>query len=153
LSYSAVVRAFLHTDGGARGNPGPAGIGVLLRDEDGVVIEEVARAIGETTNNVAEYEALIAGLKLAAERGISEVDVYLDSELVVSQLEGRWKIKNDRLRSLAVAARALMGRFERVTVNHVPRGQNAHADRLANLGMDEAQVHRASDGPIGQQSF
>jgi ribonuclease HI len=147
------VRAFLHADGGARGNPGPAGIGVLLRDEEGVVIAEVARGIGETTNNVAEYGALIAGLELAIEHGVTELDVYMDSELVVSQLEGRWKIKNDRLRSLAVTARSLMGRFERVTIHQVPREQNAHADRLANLGMDEAQVLSARGGMPRQQSF
>ena len=147
------MRAFLHADGGARGNPGPAGIGVLLRDEEGVVVAEIARGIGETTNNVAEYEALIAGLELAMEHGVTDLDIYLDSELVVSQLEGKWKIKNDRLRSLAVTARSLMSRFERATINHVPREKNAHADRLANLGMDEAQVLSARDGPLGQQSL
>jgi ribonuclease HI len=147
------VRAVLHTDGGARGNPGPAGVGVLLRDESGIVVAEIARGIGETTNNVAEYEALIAGLELALDHGVTEVDIYLDSELVAAQLEGRWKIRNDRLRSLAVTARALMGRFRRATINHVPREQNAHADRLANLGMDEAQVLGARDGSFGQQSF
>jgi ribonuclease HI len=134
------VRAILNTDGGARGNPGPAGIGVVLRDANGNVIEEVARGIGESTNNVAEYEAVIAGLELAREHGVTDVEILLDSELVASQLEGRWKIKNDRLRALAVRARALMNQFDSVTISHVRRAQNTRADRLANVGMDESMV-------------
>ena len=130
----------LHTDGGARGNPGPAGIGVVLRDPDGNVIAEQARAIGETTNNIAEYTALIDGLTLALDKGVTEVEVHLDSQLVVSQVNGEWKIKNDRLRSLAVRARALMGRFESARLSHVRREENAGADRLANMAMDEMEV-------------
>ena len=130
----------LHTDGGARGNPGPAGIGVVLRDPDGNVIAEQARAIGETTNNIAEYTALIDGLTLALDKGVTEIDVHLDSQLVVSQVNGEWKIKNDRLRSMAVRARALMGRFESARLSHVRREENAGADRLANMAMDEMEV-------------
>ncbi len=138
--------AVLHTDGGARGNPGPAGIGVVLADPSGGVIAELAEGIGETTNNVAEYRALIAGFELALERGVTDLEVFLDSELVVAQMQGRWKIKNDRLRTLAVRARSLMRRFDSVTLAHVRRSENARADGLANEAMDEiAAADRASD--------
>jgi ribonuclease HI len=146
------VKGILNTDGGARGNPGPAGIGVVLKDEDGIVVDEIAQPLGPTTNNVAEYEALIAGLKLALDHGVTELEIYVDSELVVSQLEGRWKIKNERLRGLAVTARALLGRFEVATIKHVRRSQNTHADRLANRAMDEAEVAGGGDDP-GQGSL
>jgi ribonuclease HI len=146
------VKGILNTDGGARGNPGPAGIGVVLKDEDGIVLDEIAQPLGQTTNNVAEYEALIAGLKLALNHGVTELEIYVDSELVVSQLEGKWKIKNERLRGLAVTARALLGRFEVATIGHVRRSQNTHADRLANRAMDEAAVETGGDEP-GQGSL
>jgi ribonuclease HI len=144
------MKAILYTDGGARGNPGPAGIGVVLRGESDDVIDEFGRGIGIATNNVAEYEAVIAGLGRALERGVTNVELRIDSELVASQLEGRWKIKNDRLRALAVTARSLMNRFDSVTVAYVPREQNADADRLANIGMDESMV--AGDDQIGGQT-
>lgn len=146
------MKVVLHTDGGARGNPGPAGIGVVLEDDKGEVIAEIARGIGHTTNNVAEYEALIAGLELALEHGASEIEIFVDSELVASQVMGEWKIKNDRLRALAVKARALMGKFERATIDNVPRAQNAGADRLANQGMDAAALDLEQDRE-SKQSF
>lgn len=146
--------AKLHADGGARGNPGPAGIGVVLKDDSDAVIGEIARGIGEATNNVAEYSALIAGLELALEHGITDLDVYMDSELVVSQLKGEWKIKNDRLRVLAVRARSLLNRFEQASIQHVPREMNSDADRLANQGMDLAllDIDAERESP-GQQRF
>lgn len=143
------MRGFLHADGGARGNPGPAGIGVVLRDEDGNVIGEIARGIGRATNNVAEYTALIEGLELALEKGITDVGVYMDSKLVVSQMSGEWKIKNDQLRRLAVKAQSLLRRFERKTLKHVPRERNAAADRLANQGMDAAALDAELDAEAG----
>ena len=139
--------ASLHTDGGARGNPGPAGIGVVLADEQGEVIADIAQGLGATTNNVAEYRALIAGLELALERGISELDVYLDSKLVVSQVLGEWKIKDERLRALAAKAQILMGKFDAITIQHVRREQNAAADALANQGMDAALLDVEDGGP------
>lgn len=144
------MKARLHTDGGARGNPGPAGIGAVLYDEAGEVIGEIAEGIGATTNNVAEYRALIGGLELAAEKGVTEIEVFLDSQLVVSQVKGEWKIKNDSLRSLAVKARSLLSRFDRSSISYVPREENADADRLANQGMDEAALN---DADLGQTSF
>lgn len=146
--------ASLYADGGARGNPGPAGIGVVLTDDSGAAVGEIARSIGEATNNVAEYSALIAGLELALESGITELDVYMDSELVVSQMKGEWKIKNDRLRALAVKARSLLDRFEKKSIQHVPREMNSDADKLANQGMDLAMldIDAERESP-GQQSF
>jgi ribonuclease HI len=141
------MRAVLNTDGGARGNPGPAGIGVVLRDADGVVLAELRRPIGVTTNNVAEYTALIAGLELALEHGVNEIEIVVDSELVAAQVRGEWKIRNDRLRALAARARALIERFDGASIGNVPRGQNAHADRLANLAMDEEEARGPAASP------
>ena len=139
------MKVTLHADGGARGNPGPAGIGVVLRDERGDVVGEIARGIGIATNNVAEYTALIEGLKLAREQGATHVDVHMDSELVVAQVKGKWKIKSDSLRPLAVEARRLLERFESFEVTHVPRGHNADADKLANQGMNAAALDSEPD--------
>ena len=145
-------RARLHADGGARGNPGPAGIGVVLTDERGEVIGEVAQGIGQETNNVAEYGAVIRGLELALDAGVTDLDVSMDSELVVNQVQGMWKIKNDRLRGLAVNAQKLMNRFASVTIRHVPREQNAGADRLANQGMDAAALDVEQDSESPEQA-
>jgi ribonuclease HI len=148
------MRATLHTDGGARGNPGPAGIGVVLKDESGEVIGEIAQGIGDATNNIAEYSAVIAGLELALTKGVTDVEVFMDSQLVVSQLKGEWKIKNDRLRHLAVKARSLLGRFDSHRLTHVRRELNADADKLANQGMDAAMLDaEAETESPGQQSF
>lgn len=132
------VKATLHTDGGARGNPGPAGIGAVLYDDEGGEIAHVSQSLDPTTNNVAEYKALIAGLEMALERGVTEIDVKCDSQLVVSQVSGDWKIKNDRLRSLAAKAERLLYKFARHSLTHVPRESNARADELANDAMDAA---------------
>ncbi len=132
-----VSRLVVEADGGARGNPGPAGYGAVVRDaESGEVLVERSGGLGVTTNNVAEYQGVIAGLRAAAELGGTEVDVRLDSKLVVEQLSGRWKIKQPHLRPLAAEATELLGRFRRSTLRWVPRAANAHADRLANAAMD-----------------
>jgi ribonuclease HI len=141
------MKAVLYTDGGARGNPGPAGIGVVLEDAEGRVVLEHAEDIGHTTNNVAEYRALIRGLEFAHEKGCTDVEVRVDSQLVAMQVQGRWKIKTDRLRSLAATAQALLGRFESASIRHIPRLENRRADRLANEAMD-----RATDDPSGAPS-
>lgn len=134
------MKAILRADGGARGNPGPAGIGVVIEDLDGNVVGEIARGIGVATNNVAEYTALIEGLKLAQEKGVTEIDVRMDSKLVVNQVRGEWKIKNDALRRLAARAESLLRRFDRKSLTYVPRAENAAADKLANQGMDAAAL-------------
>jgi ribonuclease HI len=132
------VKATLHTDGGARGNPGPAGIGAVLYDENGSEIGFVSQGLEPTTNNVAEYKALIAGLEMALEAGVTDLDVKCDSQLVVSQVTGEWKIKSDQLRSLAAKAERLINKFERWSLTHVRRESNARADKLANEAMDAA---------------
>ena len=149
------MKARLHTDGGARGNPGPAGIGVVLTTPDGEVIGELAQGIGHATNNVAEYKALIAGLELALAHSVTDLEAFLDSDLVVSQMNGDWKIKNDALRRLAIEARRLLNRFEKATLTHVRRELNADADKLANQGMDNAALDAELDAetPPQQGSF
>lgn len=130
--------AVLYTDGAARGNPGPAGAGALLLDPDGEVIAELWRPLGRATNNVAEYEALILGLEEAKARGITAIDVRMDSMLVVRQMQGLWRIKHPGLRPLAVRAGALLTSFPERRIGHVPREDNARADELANRAIDEA---------------
>ncbi|GAA1245751.1 bifunctional RNase H/acid phosphatase [Prauserella halophila] len=133
MSGHVVVEA----DGGSRGNPGPAGYGAVVKDADtGEVLAERAVGIGTATNNVAEYSGLVAGLEAAAAAGASTVDVKMDSKLVVEQMCGRWKIKNAALQPLALEARDLAGRFDRVRYEWIPRAKNSHADRLANEAMD-----------------
>ncbi|WP_177242750.1 bifunctional RNase H/acid phosphatase [Amycolatopsis marina] len=130
-------RVIVEADGGSRGNPGPAGYGAVVKDaETGEVLAERSEGLGIATNNVAEYQGLIAGLEAAAELGASTVDAMLDSKLVVEQLSGRWKIKNAALQPLAQRARELMAGFDRVRFEWIPRARNAHADRLANEAMD-----------------
>ena len=125
------------TDGGARGNPGPAGYGAVVTAPGGQVLAEVAEGIGWATNNVAEYRGVIAGLRRARELGARRVRVRADSLLVVNQQKGRWKVKNAALRPLAEEAARLARGFERVVWEHVPRERNRRADALANRAMDD----------------
>lgn len=130
------VKLVVHVDGGARGNPGPAAIGVVVSDESGAVIDELAERIGATTNNVAEYRALIAGVRRAAELGASELDLVNDSELVARQLKGIYKVKHPAMKPLYEEAKAALARFERCQIRTVPRAQNARADELVNEALD-----------------
>lgn len=132
------MRATLFADGAARGNPGPAGSGALLLDEDGKVLAELSLALGDATNNVAEYRALILGLEEARRRGIDRIDVRMDSQLVVRQMQGLYKIKHPGLRPLALRAGALLAGFAERTIEHIPREENSRADRLANRAIDGA---------------
>jgi ribonuclease HI len=130
-------RVVIEADGGSRGNPGPAGYGAVVKDAaTGEVLAERKAGLGHTTNNVAEYSGLIAGLEAAKEIGASMVDVRMDSKLVVEQMSGRWKIKNLPLQSLAARAKQLTIDFGAVKFEWVPRENNKHADRLANEAMD-----------------
>ncbi len=132
-------RVIVEADGGSRGNPGPAGYGAVVRDADtGEVLAERAAALGTTTNNVAEYQGLLAGLRAAAELNPSAVEARLDSKLVVEQMAGRWKVKHPALQPLAGEAAALVRALRNVRFTWVPRAQNGHADRLANEAMDAA---------------
>jgi probable phosphoglycerate mutase len=133
------LRVVVEADGGSRGNPGPAGYGaVVLEEATGEVLLERYASLGSTTNNVAEYQGLIAGLRAAAELGATRVDVRMDSKLVVEQMSGRWQIKNPGLRPLAAEAAKLVAGFTAVTFDWIPRERNKLADALANRAMDEA---------------
>jgi ribonuclease HI len=130
------VKARLFTDGGARGNPGPAAFAYVLEAEDGTVLAAHGEAIGVATNNVAEYRALVEGLRKAVEVGTDELDVVSDSELLVHQMRGEWKIKKDTLRSLWVEAQDFAGRIGKVRYTAVRREHNELADRLVNEALD-----------------
>ncbi|WP_039823537.1 bifunctional RNase H/acid phosphatase [Nocardia testacea] len=144
----SVREVIVEADGGSRGNPGPAGYGAVVFDADRVgVLAERRGALGVTTNNVAEYRGLIAGLEAAAELGARVVAVRMDSKLVVEQMSGRWKVKHAALIPLADRARRLAADFDQVSYRWIPRAENSHADRLANEAMDDGklveQVHAA----------
>ena len=132
------MRAKLSTDGGARGNPGPAAFGYVLEDDDGSVLEAHGEAIGIATNNVAEYSALVAGLRKAIEVGVDSLEVVSDSELLVKQMRGEYRVKNEALRALSVQASRLGRELGRVEYTHVKRAHNELADRLVNEALDAA---------------
>lgn len=133
------MKARLYTDGGARGNPGPAAAAYVLEAEDGTVLDARGETIGVATNNVAEYRALVAGLRKALELGLNEVEVVSDSELLVKQMNGEYRVKNAALIELSLDAAHLAGQIGRVRYRAVRRAENELADRLVNEALDEAQ--------------
>ena len=130
------MRLVLHVDGGARGNPGPAAVGVVISEPEGAVLDELAETIGVATNNVAEYRAVLRGLERARALGATEVEIVNDSELVARQLTGAYKVKHPALKPLHAAATAALSGFDRWSVRSVPRAQNARADELVNQALD-----------------
>ena len=130
------MKVIIHADGASRGNPGPAAIGAVIRDEQGTLITTISRRIGRTTNNQAEYRAIIAALEEAARLGARLADISLDSELVVKQIKGEYRVKKTTLKPLYQQVSQLLGSLEGFTINHVPRQQNKEADRLANRALD-----------------
>jgi ribonuclease H / adenosylcobalamin/alpha-ribazole phosphatase len=132
------MKARLSTDGGSRGNPGPAAYGYVLETDDGTVLDARGETIGVATNNVAEYRGLLAGLESALERGVDELEVVSDSELLVKQMRGEYKVKNETLRELVAQARALAGRLGAVSYTAVRREHNDLADALVNEALDSA---------------
>jgi ribonuclease H / adenosylcobalamin/alpha-ribazole phosphatase len=130
------VKARLSTDGGARGNPGPAAYGYVLETEDGTILDARGQRIGHATNNVAEYRALIAGLEAALSHGVTELDVVSDSELLVKQMRGEYKVKNAALKTLSTQAAALGRGLDSVSYTAVRREHNELADRLVNEALD-----------------
>ena len=130
------MRYVVYTDGAARGNPGPAAIGIVIQDDSGHTVYESSRTLGVHTNNEAEYMAIIAALQYLREIRAKEADFYLDSELVVRQLNGRYKVKEPRLQSLHGQATMLLNAVPSHTIRHVPRKENARADALANEALD-----------------
>jgi ribonuclease HI len=131
-------KVIIHADGLSRGNPGTAAIGATVKDEKGQLLAAVSQGIGRATNNQAEYRALLAALREAVRLGAGEASIYMDSELVVRQISGRYRVKNAALQILHNEARGLLGRLERFTISHVPRRRNAEADKLANQALDGA---------------
>jgi ribonuclease HI len=133
-----VICAYI--DGGARGNPGPAGYGVRIEDADGNLVEELYGGLGVATNNVAEYNGLLAALKWAVDHAHRELHIRADSELLVRQMRGEYKVNQPALQSLVARARVLVGQLDDVQFEHVRREHNKEADRLSNLGMDQAEA-------------
>ena len=123
-------------DGGARSNPGPAGYGVYIVDDQGAVLAELHGSLGNTTNNIAEYNGLIAALKWAVERELNAITIKGDSLLIIEQMRGNYKVKNEGLKPLHMQARMLVMQIGNVIFEHVPREKNKEADRLSNVGMD-----------------
>lgn len=130
----------IRIDGAARGNPGPAGVGGVIEDEKGQMLKEISEYVGETTNNVAEYLSLIAALKEAADYRAESLVVYSDSELLVRQINGEYKIKNEGLKPLVFEAIVLLNAYRDVSVNYVPREENKQADKLANQAIDDYEA-------------
>jgi ribonuclease HI len=131
-----VAKLTVNVDGGARGNPGPAAIGAIVRDGEGEVLEERGERIGRATNNVAEYRALLLGIKLAAALGASELELVGDSELIVRQVEGKYKVKDATMKELHSEVGVALRPFDSWSIRHVRRENNADADRLVNQALD-----------------
>ena len=132
------MRFTVHVDGGARGNPGPAAIAAVVSDDDGVIVHEAARAIGRATNNVAEYRALLLGIEAAREIGGTDLDLVGDSELIVKQVQGAYKVKNADLKPLHAEVHAALSQLDNWSIRHVRRELNKEADRLVNEALDAA---------------
>jgi ribonuclease HI len=129
-------KLIIYTDGGSRGNPGPAGLGAIIYDENKKVVAEISDFLGTTTNNQAEYRAILAAIKKAVSLGAPEAEFYLDSELAVKQLNREYKVKNKDLAPLFLTVYNLSLNFKKISYFHIPREQNQAADRLANAAMD-----------------
>lgn len=136
------MKLIVHTDGAARGNPGPAGIGIVIRAEDGTTLAELGEYIGEATNNVAEYRALMRALEEARRLGADSVEILADSELLVRQVSGEYRVRHPNLVPLYAAVMEQLRGFSSFSIAHVPRKENARADALANWALDEAENER-----------
>jgi ribonuclease HI len=139
-----VKKLVIYTDGASRGNPGPAAIGAVIQDESGRTVDTISQCLGETTNNQAEYRAVIAGLERALALGATHVELRSDSELVVRQLCNQYKVKNEALKPLFRKVAALRENFSDLTVNYIPREKNREADKLANMALDRRPPAQAS---------
>ena len=131
-----IKRVVVFTDGASRGNPGPAAIGAIIKDEQGKLIASISQPIGRATNNQAEYRAIIAAMEEAVRLGVEQVDMRSDSELVVEQINGRYRVKNVALRPLYLKAKQLQSQFKGFTITHIPRLQNKEADMLAGNALE-----------------
>ena len=140
-------KVIIFSDGASKGNPGDAGIGVVISSEDGTVLREIAEYIGKTTNNVAEYSALIRGISEALDMNATSVEISTDSELLARQLTGVYKVKSDNLKPLFNEAVTLLRCFKNVSISHVLRGFNKRADELANEGVKKHKINIANTKP------
>ena len=131
----AIRKAVIHSDGVSRNNPGPAAIGATIKDEQGRLLATISRSIGRATNNQAEYRAVIAALEKAIKLGARQIELNLDSELIVRQVTGRYRVKNEALKPLFGRVKKLLSSLEGFSIRHVPRRQNQEADRLANSAL------------------
>jgi ribonuclease HI len=146
-------RLVIYADGAARGNPGPAGIGVVIEDERGRVLKELSQFVGRKTNNQAEYIALIQGLETAAEYQADAIQIRLDSELLVRQLRGEYKVKSPLLKPLKNQAQRLLARYKVVGIEHIERQYNRAADRLANRAIDAAPLDELTESTKGNHQL
>jgi len=146
-------RLVIYADGAARGNPGPAGIGVVIEDERGRVLKELSQFVGHKTNNQAEYMALIQGLEAAAEYQADAIQIRLDSELLVHQLKGEYKVKSPLLKPLRNKAQELLARYKVVGIEHIERQYNRAADRLANRAIDTAPADELTESTKGNHQL
>ncbi len=137
-----MTKAIVHVDGGARGNPGPAAAACVISTPAGEILDEHAELLGAVTNNVAEYRALLLGLRRARELGVTDVEVVNDSELIAKQVNGQYKVKHAAMRPLHLDAMAALREFEHWRVRTVPRAQNSEADALVNAALDQAPDNR-----------
>ena len=128
-------KAIIYVDGASRGNPGPSAIGATIKDEQGKLIARISQGIGRTTNNQAEYRAIITALEKAIRLGARQIELNADSELAVRQIKGRYRVKNSALKPLHQQVRQLQNQLESFTINHIPRQQNQEADELANRAL------------------
>lgn len=142
------MRLGIYIDGASRGNPGPASVGIVLQNASGKMVKEFRRYIGVETNNVAEYTALEDALKLAAKMGATSVKVHSDSQLLVRQMTGAYRIKNDRLAGFLMRINRKRGEFKNFEIVHVRREQNKRADKLANMALDEVEVKKSPDDAV-----
>ena len=133
---------FLYADGGSRGNPGPSGIGVIIKDAKQKKVKELSRYIGEATNNIAEYNALVLGLEEAAALDASDIVIYLDSELLVKQLSGEYRVKDEAMRVLFEKALGILKHFDSFEIQHIAREKNKEADKLVNKAINLAELMR-----------
>jgi len=142
MPFSSKLTAYI--DGGSRGNPGPAGYGVLLEDSSGNIVDTLTEFIGEATNNVAEYRALLAALEYAEQKQLKHLKINCDSELVVKQMQGRYRVQSPYLKPLFESARKLAGQLDAFSIHHIPREQNHKADCLANQAMDQGVLPKTN---------
>lgn len=146
-STSAPADLIAYVDGGSRGNPGPAGFGVVIQDANGRTVDTIAGFLGETTNNTAEYRALLAALEYATKNKARRLRVYCDSELITRQMQGRYRVQSPDLKPLYQQAKQLASLLEQFTIQHIPREQNRRADELANEAMDQGRTPSARSVP------